>query len=176
MKIFKRFLEILMQVTEKIGRIVIGIACLEIGFLTILVFASSISRYAVGRAISLTDEAVGLLFLSGAILTLTYGFYENKLIRLEVVFARLPPRWKTGLDGLGLIASAAVFIVISQSTLGFAMDSLEYGSRTTVTNILIWPWALTIPFSLMLMSVSMGLTGIYRFIELIDSNQEELID
>ena len=173
MKTLKRFLEILMQVTEKIGRLSIGIACLEIGFLTILVFASSISRYAVGRAIGFTDELVGLLFLSAAILTLTYGFYENKLIRLEVVFAKLPPRWKTGLDGLGLIASAAVFFVIALATLGFAMDCLEYGSRTTATNILLWPWALTIPFSLALVSVSMGLTGIYRFIELSESNQEE---
>lgn len=172
MSIFKRVVEVLMHVTEKTGRLIFGIGCVEIGLLTLLVFASSLSRYVVGRAISFTDEMVGLLFLSGAILTLTYGFYENKLIRLEVVFARLPSPWKSVLDGFGLLVSAGVFSVITQSTFGFAMDSLEYGSKTTVTNILIWPWAMTIPFSLVLMSISMGLTGIYRFLEISGSNGE----
>lgn len=165
--VIRKTVKYLLQVCKVFGKVSIYLACLLVGALVLLVFSSSVMRYLVGKPLAFTDEMAALLFLAGSILTLTYGFFDNRLIRIELLWSKLPDKWKSLADIAGRLAATGTFAVVTRSTFTYAMDSLEYGSRTALMDMALWPWAMTIPLSLGLMTVSLGLGAIDSFLDLL---------
>ena len=163
----RKTIKYLLQLCKVLGKASIYLACLLIGTLVLLVFSSSVMRYLVGKPLAFTDELATLLFLAGSIMTLTYGFFGNRLIRIELLWSKLPDRWKILADIAGRLAATGTFAVVTRATFLYAMDSMEYGSRTALMDMALWPWAMTIPLSLGLMTVSLGLGAIDSFLDLL---------
>lgn len=161
MKLFiQKPIQFLLGICKLLGRLSLYLACLLTGLLVLLVFAGSVSRYLVGVPLAFADETASLLFLSGTVLTLTYGYFQGSLIRISLIWENLPPGPKKIADIVGHLVAAAGFVIIAKSAFDYAWDSYTFGAKTTLTNIPLWPWAMTIPFSLCLLSLTMFLSAI----------------
>jgi len=165
--IIRKLIKYLLKVCKVFGEVSIFLACLLLGALVLLVFSSSVMRYLVGKPLGFTEELASLLFLSSAMLTLTYGYFENKLIRIELLWSKLSDRWKILADIAGRLVAAGTFAVVTRSTFMYAMGSMEYGASTALMDITLWPWAMTIPFSLGLIAISIGLGAIDKLLDLV---------
>lgn len=163
----RKTVKLLLRLSELLGKGLIGLGCVFIATLVILVFYSSVRRYAVGTPLAATDELAALLFLAGSILTVTYGFFDNRLIRIELIWARLSGRIKLAADIAGQLVAVVVFAIVVKATFGFALGYIEYGSKTTISNIPLWPWAMAIPVSMGLMAWSMFLNAVDGIFDLI---------
>ena len=71
-------IKLMLRVCHALGQIFMVFACILFSLLVLLVFCGSIMRYVVGTPLSIADETASLLFLSGAILTLTHGYLNIK--------------------------------------------------------------------------------------------------
>lgn len=172
MKLFIQIpIRFLLRICKLLGTASLYLGCILTALLVLLVFSGSVSRYLVGVPLAFADETASLLFLSGTVLTLTYGFFQGSLIRISLIWQKLPEGPKKVADILGHLVAAIAFLVIAKSSFDYAWDSYSFGSETVLTNIPLWPWAMTIPFSLGLLSVSMILSAIDQFLDLSTDNQ-----
>jgi len=158
----------LLRLCHICGRGLMTLSCILFSLLVLLVVFGSILRYVVGTPLAIADETASLLFLSGSVLTLTYGYLDKKLIRISLFWDKLSDRWQKAADVVGTLAGAAVFGTIFWSTLLFAWDNYTFGTQTVMTNMPVWPWAMSIPVSLGLMSVSMVLSALDQLLDLLN--------
>jgi len=164
---FQAIVGFMLRVCQILGRGFMVLACFLFSFLVLLVFIGSVLRYVAGTPLAIADESASLLFLSGALSTLTYGYLDNKLIRISLVWDKLSSQWQRIADAIGNLAGAMVFGVVFWTTLLFAWDTYTHGTRTIMTDIPLWPWAMVVPASLGLLSLSMFLTALAQLIDLL---------
>lgn len=167
--VIQSIVKFLLRVCRTLGQFFMVLACILFSLLVLLVFCGSIMRYVVGTPLAIADETASLLFLSGAIFTLTHGYLNDKLIRISLLWDKLPGKWKQAANAIGTLAGTVVFGIVFWATLVFAWDNYTLGSRTIMTDIPLWPWTMSIPLSLGLMTVTMFLTAFAQLLDLLGS-------
>jgi len=155
----------ILKICRILGRGLMVLACFLFALLVLMVFVGSVMRYLVGTPLAIADETASLLFLSGAVLTLTHGYLEKKLIRISLIWEALSGKWRLFTDVIGTLVGAVVIFLISKATFAFAWDAYELGTRTVMTDVPLWPWAMSIPLSLFLLAIGMLLTAISSLLE-----------
>jgi TRAP-type C4-dicarboxylate transport system permease small subunit len=165
----KIMVDFMLRVCRIIGKIFMVVSCILFSLLVLLVFSGSVMRYVVGTPLAVADETASLLFLSGAILTLTHGYLDKKLIRISLFWDKLSSRPKQVADAIGTLAGAVALGIAFWATVLFAWDNYTLGSRTVMTDIPLWPWAMSIPLSLGLMTLTMFLTALAQLLDLLNN-------
>jgi TRAP-type C4-dicarboxylate transport system permease small subunit len=143
-----KLLEVAERCIERISQALGVAAAAAVAGIVVLLAGSSIQRYLIGNPIPITEELVALLFAALSFLSIAEGFVRNQQIRLEIVWRRLPPVAQGWAIIIGQFFSLAVIILLGRWTFDFAFTSLELGSRSYVSEILLWPWMMLVPVSL----------------------------
>jgi TRAP-type C4-dicarboxylate transport system permease small subunit len=124
--------------------------------LTLFVVLSAFMRYMIGAPFYFSDELVGLLTAAMFLLALPNGLVNNSHLRITLVVDRLPPFGRAIAEAVAkliLVAFATVFMVQSYH---FTIDSYNFGSRSEMAEILLYPWMALMPavFALMILIVA----------------------
>ncbi len=124
--------------------------------LTVFVVLSAFMRYVVGAPFYFSDELVGLLTAATFLLALPNGLVDNTHLRITLIVDRMPPLGRAIAEAaatLILVAFAAVFMVQSYD---FTIVSYNFGSRSEMAEILLYPWMAMMPaaFALMILVVA----------------------
>jgi TRAP-type C4-dicarboxylate transport system permease small subunit len=133
---------------EFLARIKTIVAALAAATIVLLLIVSSTQRYIFGRPIAVTEELGSLLFVIVAFMAASESFLTNRQIRTEVIWQLLSERWRGAALIAGHLGSAAVLAIFAWKTWQFAFFSFELGSRSLLTEILLWPFMMVIPVSL----------------------------
>jgi len=140
-----------------IGRLMMYASCAAVVGIVVLLAGSSLRRYVLGTPITMTEEMTGLLFVATSCCCLVHGFSQNQHIRLILLWQHLPPPWRQWMEILGQAVALATIVIFVRETYAFAEFSYELGSRTDMTNILMWPWMALIPASLAVLGVAIAI-------------------
>lgn len=138
------------------------VAAVGIFAIAALLTVSSLKRYIFQTPIQETEELGGLLFMATTFLALGYGMTQNRHVRLELFWRHLPGRLQ---DAASLLAYFLVIVAVGAlivQTWATTLNSFEYGNRSVMTEILLWPWRLIMPASLALVLMA----ALVRFLEL----------
>lgn len=121
--------------------------------ISVLVALSAAMRYVLSAPFAFTEELVGLAMTAMLFLALPVVLWRSKHIRMTLVATRV-----RGVAG-GIVALFAAAILIAFSvwflleawtTLGF---EFRFGTKTTVAELLLWPWVALLPVSMILILV-----------------------
>jgi len=164
--------QMMLKICHILSRGLMVLACFLFALLVLMVFSGAVMRYLVGTPLAIADETASLLFLAGAVLTLTYGYMEKKLIRISLIWDSLSKRRRYIANVVGTLVGAAVVFVISRATFTFAWDAFEMGTRTVMTDIPVWPWAMSIPLSLFILALTMVLTAISDLLGILSNRKQ----
>ena len=132
--------------------------------LTFFVVLSAIMRYFIGAPFHFSDELVGLLLATTFLLALPNGLVDDSHLRITILADRLP--WvgrviaKTVANSI-LVVFAAVFLFESYK---YAAVSYNYGARSEMAEILLYPWMglMTLVSALMILIVADNVFQIVR--------------
>lgn len=132
-------------------------------FMTGLVLVSTLMRYLAGSPIGFSDELSGLLFLSLSFLSLPHVLNTSQHIRIDMLVRTFSPRLAVAAD----IFANAIFVafagIFAYEAWDFMVFSLQIGSRSEISGVLLWPWMALMPLSMLLcilIIVRNGLQGL----------------
>ena len=130
--------------------------------LTLFVVLSAFMRYVIGAPFYFSDELVGLLTAATFLLALPNGLVDNTHLRITLIVDRMPPLGRAIAEAaatLILVAFAAVFMVQAYD---FTIASYNFGSRSEMAEILLYPWMAMMPaaFALMIVVVANNVLAI----------------
>jgi C4-dicarboxylate transporter DctQ subunit len=140
---------------ERLMRAIEHALALAFIFAVCLNFANVIGRYVLGRTMLGADEVqmaimVWMTFLGAAAVT-----WRNIHLRMDILAAALPPRWRTALTGVELVAfgTLAGFALVQSARYVEQMIALD--RRSDVAGIPMWMThsAVAVGFGLMLLMV-----------------------
>ena len=151
---------------EILARFKTAVAALACGTIVVLLIVSSTQRYVIGRPIAVTEELGSLLFVIVAFMASSESFLTNRQIRTEVIWQLLPERLRGAALVAGHLGSAAVLAFFAWKTWHFALFSYELGSRSLLTEILLWPFMIVIPVSLAILVLSIVVRSINDVLDL----------
>jgi TRAP-type C4-dicarboxylate transport system permease small subunit len=133
---------------------------------TALIFAllagSSIRRYVIGSPLAYTEELAGLLFVVTSLAAVPYGVVSGQHIRLLLAWRKLPQPLASWMAVAGDLLGVAVLWVLVRQMVAFAEYSREAGSRTEISELLLWPWMYFMPAALALLAVAMLFRALVR--------------
>ncbi|MCB2215387.1 TRAP transporter small permease subunit [Desulfofustis glycolicus] len=92
-----------------------------------------ISRYIFNKPTIWVHESSFLLFGMQYLLAGAYAYLHNSHVAVDIVFARLPPRGRYGMDVFTSVFSFIFFIVLIGTSWKFFMNSLGMRERTVET-------------------------------------------
>ncbi len=116
--------------------------------IAILLCASSIKRYLFHAPITVTEELGGLLFMATTFLAITGGFVRNRHVRLELLWRHIPTRFVPVCEFLMLLTVNFALGVLVIETWKATTMSFEFHNRSVMTEIVLWPWRMVMPFCL----------------------------
>ena len=118
--------------------------------MTALIFVSTLMRYLGGHPLRFSDELAGLLFLSLTFLCLPYVLNQGRHIRIEILVNLMPAGIAKIMDFIGVIVLLAFCSIFAYESWSFMNFSFSLNSRTDISGILLWPWMMIMPFSMVL--------------------------
>ncbi|SMF53747.1 TRAP-type mannitol/chloroaromatic compound transport system, small permease component [Tistlia consotensis] len=149
------------RVTTNIGYVT-ALIVLPLALATVYdVFARYVLLEPTIWAFELGYTLTGAHFLLGAAITLQRGGH----IRIDLIYAKLPPRWRAGIDLVCYLFLLLPFLVLLTDTLAnYAWQAIQSGERTgqSAWNPPIWPLRVMI-------SSSFALLGLQVVAEIIKS-------
>jgi len=140
-----RRIELIQQYIGHAARWSAYIAAIGIFFLVLLLVGSSLKRYLFQQPIHVTEELGGLLFLATTFFGLTYGFVQNRHVRLELFWRKIPSPWNNICEAIGYILCIGGLAILIRETWSLTIFSYNLQSRSVMTEFLLWPWRLIIP-------------------------------
>lgn len=125
-----------------------GLSAVAMALIAVFVSSNSFIRYVFNRPLAFTDEFVGLLMIAMLFLSLPVALYRGRHIRMTLVTQRLG-----GTTGaIVAMAAAAILIAFAAWFMREALESLgfeyRFKTRTSVAEILLYPWIAILPFSM----------------------------
>lgn len=140
---------------------VMGVAAaVAVAGIVVLLVSSSVRRYVLGSPIPVTEELTALLFAALSFLSIVEGFVHDRQIRVGIVWRKLPRPLRNWAMLAGHVFTLVVLAWLVRWTLEFSVVSLELGSRTYVSGLLLWPWMMLIPASLALLCVAVAVRAV----------------
>jgi TRAP-type C4-dicarboxylate transport system permease small subunit len=128
--------------------------------MTSLVVISSFMRYLVGRPFGFTEELVALLYMSMVFLAIPIATVHRRHVAITVLPQKIMLLFKRPFRFLAVVAMIAFCIWFTVAAVSFTSESYRFGSRTEISEILLWPWMAVIP-------ISMGLVSLISILHLI---------
>ncbi len=125
-----------------------------------LLTISSLKRYIFLTPIPETEELGGLMFMATTFLALAHGLTKDRHVRLELLWHYLPGRWQDAASLLGYLLFMIALGVLISETWTNALGSYAEQNRSVMTDILLWPWRMIMPTTLMLVLMA----AIMRFV------------
>lgn len=135
-------------------------AALAVAGIVVLLVSSSVRRYLLGSPIPVTEELTALLFAALSFLSIVEGFVHDRQIRVGIVWRRLPRPLRNWTMLAGHVLTLVVLGWLVRWTFEFSLVSLELGSRTYVSELLLWPWMMLIPGSLALLGLAVAVRAL----------------
>lgn len=145
------------HIVARIAELCAGAAALGIFGIVILLTASSLKRYLLNSPISVTEELGGLMFMATTFLALAWGFVQGRHVRLELLWRVLPPKLAGVLEVVGLVAAIIGLGILVIETWNATLLSYDLQGRSVMTELLLWPWRLIMPLTLLLLIVAIVL-------------------
>ncbi len=142
-------------------------------FMTGLVLVSTLMRYLAGSPIGFSDELSGLLFLSLSFLSLPHVLNTSQHIRIDLLVRTLSRRLAVAADIFAngiFVAFAGIF---AYQAWDFMMFSLQIGSRSEISGVLLWPWMALMPLSMLLCILLVARNGLRGLARSDDEPSEE---
>lgn len=139
------------SVVSRIAEVCAGVAALGIFGIVILLTASSLKRYLLNSPISVTEELGGLMFMATTFLSLAWGFVRGRHVRLELLWRVLPPKLAGTFEIVGLVAAIIGLGILANETWNATLLSYDLRGRSVMTELLLWPWRLIMPLTLLLL-------------------------
>jgi len=124
------------------------LAALAVLAIAALLVVSSIKRYLFASPVPATEELGSLLFLALGLLSLAYGFVNERHVRVDIVWRRFPSRARRALEAAGLLLAIPAIIILVRETWDVTVFSFEIGARSDMSEINLWPWRLVLPVGL----------------------------
>lgn len=118
--------------------------------MTILIFISTFMRYLGGRPLRFSDELAGLLFLTLTFLCLPHVLNKGRHIRIEILINMVPAGVAKLMDFIGVITLLTFCSFFAYESWKFMDFSFSLNSRTDISGILLWPWMMIMPLSMVL--------------------------
>lgn len=126
-----------------------------IAILAVLVAYSALSRYVLDKAIPVTEELGGLLFLGICFTSIAPAFVEGRHVRFSLVAKRLSLRAQNALDAAcSLVALFALSIYIKEG-IDFAYESYLLGCRSLNARIYEVPWMFLMPICMFVLAMAL---------------------
>jgi TRAP-type C4-dicarboxylate transport system permease small subunit len=146
-------------------------ACLGAAMTAIVSF-SVLYRYVTGTPVDMQEDIVGLLFVAMVFLALPHCSVTNSQISATLIRDVLSSRWKRLCDILAQICVVVFSLFFGWIAYSYTLTSFEFGSRSMVGNILLYPWMALMPFScLMLIVVAVvKIAGLLRGADQLDNS------
>ncbi|MDN3524612.1 TRAP transporter small permease [Halomonas sabkhae] len=133
-------------------------------FMTGLVLVSTLMRYLAGSPIGFSDELSGLLFLALSFLSLPHVLNTSQHIRIDMLVRTFSARMAV----VANIFANAIFVsfafIFAYEAWHFMAFSLQIGSKSEISGMLLWPWMALMPLSMLLCILIIlrnGLRGIF---------------
>lgn len=150
------------RAVEAVSRAGLALGALATAGIFVLLAVSSLKRYFGGSPVPYTEELAGLLFVVTSIAAVPHAVATGQHVRLLVLWRRLPPLLAGALAVAGDLAGAAVLVVLVRQMVAFAAYSLDVGSRTEISELLLWPWMAVMPLSLAVLALAITLRALGR--------------
>lgn len=145
------------HVVGRIAEVCAGAAALGIFGIVVLLTASSLKRYLFHSPISVTEELGGLMFMATTFLSLAWGFIQGRHVRLELLWRVLPPKAAGTFEIIGLVAAIIGLGILANETWLATLLSYDLQGRSVMTELLLWPWRLIMPLTLLLLIAAIAL-------------------
>ncbi len=155
MRLLSRLIDRAERIMEAVSRAMGVLAAIAIAGIVILLVGSSVRRYFLGSPIPVTEELAALLFAALSFLSIPEGFVHDRQIRIAIVWRKLPRAAQGWAMLAGHLFNLLILGWLARWTFGFALTSLELGSRTYVSEILLWPWMMLIPVALAILALAL---------------------
>lgn len=139
---------------EVVSRAMGVLAAVAVAGIVILLVGSSVRRYFLGSPIPVTEELAALLFAALSFLSIPEGFMHDRQIRVGIVWRKLPLAVQGWAMLVGHFFTLLILGWLARWTFDFALTSLTLGSRTYVSEILLWPWMMLIPVALGILALA----------------------
>lgn len=154
MKHISRLIDEAERAVAALSRIMGVTAALAVAGIVVLLVSSSVRRYVLGSPVPFTEELTALLFAALSFLSIVEGFVHDRQIRVGILWRKLPHPLRNWTMIAGHVFTLVVLGWLARWTFEFALVSVELGSRTYVSGLLLWPWMMLIPVSLALLCLA----------------------
>ncbi|MEY8798912.1 TRAP transporter small permease [Leisingera sp. XS_AS12] len=131
-----------------LARIQLWLAALAGVTLSLMVFAASVMRYALGSPWNATEEVVGLLFYAAAFLSLPAAAWEGRHIRMDFVDAIGVKSLHAVLRVFAALALIGMLAVLVAMGIENAEFSREISAKSEITRLDLYPWMMLAPVCL----------------------------
>ena len=116
-----------------------------LALMVLLVFAQVVSRYALHRSLSYTEELVRYFFVWSTFLGAGAALKRGRHLKLDVVVHRLPDRWRKAGRGFTLGGTLLLFAVIGIYGLHIVRLQIQTGQTTAALGMPAWWVGLSVP-------------------------------
>jgi TRAP-type C4-dicarboxylate transport system permease small subunit len=128
------------------GAMAVAVVC--VASIMLVVSVDAIGRYLFKAPLPVTFELVTFYLLITAVyMALAATYRQGDHINIDLLLARMSPRWRAGFDIVCSLLAAAVFALIAYGTLQHTIDA--YRGREFIPGIIVWPmWLSYLPIPL----------------------------
>ena len=116
-----------------------------LALMVLLVFAQVVSRYALHRSLSYTEELVRYFFVWSTFLGAGAALKRGRHLKLDVVVHRLPEGWRKAGRGFALGGTLLLFAVIGIYGLYIVRLQIQTGQTTAALGMPAWWVGLSVP-------------------------------
>jgi len=111
--------------------------------LIVVIILQVVLRYGFGHGLVLLEELQWHLYALGIMFGASYAMMMDSHIRVDIVHARLSPKWKSRWDLFGIVFLLLPFaIMVFHQSLDFVYESWRVNERSDAPLGLPWRWAI----------------------------------
>ncbi len=158
------------------------LACLSAVIMATLVITGTVMRYFLGSPMMFSDELVGFMFVSMAFLAFPMGLLKKRHISVDLVVRNIDYPVRRFIDLVAVIIFITFAVIFIYQSYDFADFSREINARSDIGALLVWPWMMLMPAS-MVVAILVALFQLIDTIRmlagfepLIKENREEVPD
>ena len=124
-----------------------------LALMVLFVFAQVVSRYALHRSLSYTEELVRYFFVWATFLGAGAALKRGRHLRLDIIVHRLPDRWQEAARGFALGGTLLLFAVIGIYGLHIVRLQMQTGQTTAALGMPAWWVGSSVPVGCALLIV-----------------------
>ena len=160
-----KFCDALDAIIRNIGHVIMWTN----GILIFAIILQVVLRYGFGRGLVILEELQWHLYAIGIMFGASYAVMMDSHIRVDIIHARLSPKWRQRWDLFGILFLLLPFIIIIfHQSLDFVYESWRVNERSDAPMGLPWRWAIkgVIPISFALLGVATVSRAVRIFLSL----------